>query len=88
MVRVIEEAWEKHIKRCNHCGAKLEYTVDDVERSTYVRGLDLEYSEGEDPGWIDGDCLWHYISCPRCGKYVCVTGDLNAEECRFLEQKS
>lgn len=89
MVRVLEEAWEKHITRCNHCGARLEFTVDDVVNSTYIRGLDLEYAD-EDvnyAGWIDGDCLWHYIECPRCGKYVCVTGDLTREEDEFLERK-
>lgn len=83
MARIIEEAWPEHATRCRHCGAKIGYTADDVVNSTYIRGLD--YPGGE--GWIDADCLWHYIECPKCGGYVCVTGDISQEEDDFLTQK-
>lgn len=85
MARVLEQSWEEHIVRCRSCGRRIGFTIDDVVLSTYIRGLDYEAEPGEEPGWIDGDCLWHYIECPNCGKYICVTSCLNGEENEHLE---
>lgn len=84
MAKVLEESWEEHIVRCKHCGKRIAFTVEDVILSTYTRGLD-ETGEEESTGWIDGDCLWHYIECPNCDKFICVTDSLNEEEDNFLE---
>lgn len=87
MARVLEQTWEEHVIRCKHCGRRIGFTVDDVFLSTYTRGLDEETAHGEDPGWIDADCLWHYIECPNCENYICVNSCLDEEEDKFLERK-
>lgn len=86
MARVLEQSWEEHIVRCRNCGRRIGFTIDDVVLSTYLRGLDYETEPDEEPGWIDGDCLWHYIECPNCGQYICVNSCLNEEETKFLER--
>ena len=87
MARVLENAEKEHIVRCRHCGKRIACTIDDVVNSTYIRGLDYVTPEGEEPGWIDGDCLWHYIECPNCGKYICITGCIDKEEDEILERR-
>lgn len=87
MARIIEEHWEEHEVYCRHCGSKIGCTVDDVVLSSYDRGLDYEPDADGNVGWWDGDCLWHYIECPKCGKYICITDVISVDEDAYLERK-
>lgn len=65
MARVIEKQ-EEFTVMCPHCLKWVAFGVEDAW-STYQRGL-----EEDTEGWMDFDCLWHYINCPNCDKIISV----------------
>ena len=79
MSRIIEEQPEFTII-CPHCLKRIAFEIEDI-RSTYERGLE------DSDGWMDYDCLWHYIDCPSCHKTISVDDALPEEVCKVLTKK-
>ena len=79
MARIIETPQEFTII-CPNCLKRIAFEIDDI-RSTYERGLE------DSDGWMDFDCLWHYIDCPNCKKTISVDDALPEEVCKVLTKK-
>ena len=80
MARIIKETSKEYTCRCSHCFVKIAFSIEDVF-SSYVRGLEL----GD--GWIDCDCVWHYIKCPKCNNVIDVKQKLSNEDDSYLSYK-
>lgn len=77
----IIETEDTYVCRCQECLTKLEFNIHDVF-SSYVRGLDIC-----EHGWIDCDCVWNYITCPKCNSTISVDNILSREDKVILADK-
>jgi hypothetical protein len=79
MARIIETPLEFTII-CPHCLKRIVFEIEDI-RSTYERGLE------DSDGWMDFDCLWHYIDCPNCKQTISVDDVIPEDVHKVLTKK-
>ena len=84
MAHIIKDTEYK--ARCKNCHRMVGFGIHDVW-STYERGLDGLKFNGYFFGWFDGDAVWHYVICPKCGHMIYVGDVLSKDDISVCNNK-